>query len=139
MAAESEYGAQTKSLVHDSFILNMENLAVPEKRRTKPMNIPREALNFALAYDEETMSPKSNGETQKKVSIETEQVCKISQIKLYKIVQNAEHKISQLNTCKRATQKEKSVKIKFCEASGIRTLRTTISFNFYVNVFAVSR
>ena len=63
MASECDFRDQTESLVHDIFILNMENLAVQEKLCTEPKASPQDALDFAIAYEEGTLRPKSYGDT----------------------------------------------------------------------------
>ena len=73
MALECDFGAQTESLVHDISILNMKNLAVQEKLCTEPEASPKDALDFAIAYEEGTLRQKSYGDT--KVSIKSEPMC----------------------------------------------------------------
>ena len=59
MASECDFGVQTESLVHDIFILNTKNLAVQEKLCTEPKTNPKDALDFAIAYEESTLRQKS--------------------------------------------------------------------------------
>ena len=75
MAAECNFGGQTESLVHDIFILNMKNLAVQQKLCTEPKATPREALEFAIAFEEGSLRQKSYGES--KIEIKTEPVCNV--------------------------------------------------------------
>ena len=79
MAAECDFGGQTENLVHDIFILNMRNLAVQEKLCTEPKNTPKEALEFAIAYEEGSLRQKTYREP--KVEIKTEPICTISKKK----------------------------------------------------------
>ena len=79
MASECVFGAQTQSLVHDIFILNKKNLAVQEKLCTEPKTITKDALDFAIAYEEGTLPQKSYGES--KITIESEPVCAIAKMK----------------------------------------------------------
>ena len=59
MAFECAFGTQTESLVHDFFILNMRNSTVQEKLCTKPKAPPKEALEFAIVFEEGSLRPKS--------------------------------------------------------------------------------
>ena len=52
MTTECDFGGQTESLVHDIFILYLRNLAAQEKLCTEPRNSPKEALDFAIAFQE---------------------------------------------------------------------------------------
>ena len=76
LASECDFGAQTESLVHDIFILNMKNLAVQEKLCTEPKTNPKDALEFAIAYEEGTLRQKSYGES--KVTIKSEPICTVA-------------------------------------------------------------
>ena len=76
LASECDFGAQTESLVHDIFILNMKNLAVQEKLCTEPKTTPKDALEFAIAYEEGTLRQKSYGEN--KVTIKSEPICTVT-------------------------------------------------------------
>ena len=58
MASECDFGAQTESLVNDIFILNIKNLAVQNKLRKDPKTNPKDALEFAIAYEQEYATPK---------------------------------------------------------------------------------
>ena len=51
-AAECDFGGQTESLVNDIFYSNMRNPAVQEKLCTEPKNAPKEALEFAITFEE---------------------------------------------------------------------------------------
>ena len=66
------FRAQTEISVHDIFIFKMKNLAVQEKLCTEPKASPKDALDFAIAYEEGILRQKSYGET--KVSINSEPV-----------------------------------------------------------------
>ena len=79
LAAECDFGAQTESLVHDIFILNMKNLTVQERLCTEPKKTPEEALDFAIAFEEGTLRQKSYGET--KIEIKAEPICAINKKK----------------------------------------------------------
>ena len=79
MALECNFGAQTESLVHDLFILTMKNLAVQEKLCREPKTIPKNALDFAIAYEEGTLRKKSHSES--KITIKKEPVCAIAKKK----------------------------------------------------------
>ena len=79
MAAECDFGGQTESLVHDIFILNMRNPAVQEKLCTEPKNTPKEALDFAIAFEEGSLRQKSYGKN--KVEIKAEPICSINKKK----------------------------------------------------------
>ena len=79
MASECDFGAQTESLVHDIIVLNMENLAVQEKLCTEPKTSPKDALDFAIAYEEGTLRQKLCGDTN--VSIKSEPICVVTKKK----------------------------------------------------------
>ena len=79
MASECDFGAQSQSLVHDIFILNMKNLAVQEKLCTEPKASPKVALDVAIAYEEGTLRQKLYGDT--KVSIKNEPICVVTKKK----------------------------------------------------------
>ena len=79
MAAECDFGGQTESLVHDVFILNMRTLRVQEKLCTEPKATPKEALEFAIAFEEGSLRQKSYGES--KIEIKTEPVCNVNKRK----------------------------------------------------------
>ena len=76
MAADCDFGAQTESLVHDIFILNMKNLTVQERLCTEPKTNPKDALEFAIAFEEGSLRQKSYGES--KIAIKQEPVCNIN-------------------------------------------------------------
>ena len=61
LAAKCEFGEQTKTLVHDIFILNMHNKRVQEKLCTEPFENPDDALQFAISYEEGVKRQKSYG------------------------------------------------------------------------------
>ena len=73
VAAECDFGSQTESLVYDIFILNMRNLTVQERLCTEPKSTSKDALEFAIAFEERTLRQKSYGET--KLEIKAEPVC----------------------------------------------------------------
>ena len=52
LVTKCEFGEQTESLVIDSFIQNMNNKTVQERRCTEPKNDPQEASRFAVVYEE---------------------------------------------------------------------------------------
>ena len=52
MAAKCDFGDQTDSLITDTFIQNMNNKTVQQKRCTEPKENPEEAYRFAIAYEE---------------------------------------------------------------------------------------
>ena len=79
MASECDFGAQTGSLMHDIFILNIKNLAVQEKLCTEPKASPKDALDFAIAYEEGTLQQKLYGDT--KVSVKSEPICVVTKKK----------------------------------------------------------
>ena len=58
LESECDFGAQSDSLVHDIFILIMKNLAVQEKLCTEPKASLKDALDFAIAYEEDTLRQK---------------------------------------------------------------------------------
>ena len=79
IASECKFGAQTESLVHDIFILNMKNLAVQEKLCTEPKTNPKDALDFAIFYEEGTLRQKLYGES--KITMKSEPVCAVAKKK----------------------------------------------------------
>ena len=79
LASECDFGVQTESLVHDIFILNMKNSAVQEKLCTEPKTNPKDALEFAIAYEEGTLRQKSYGEN--KITIKSEPICTVAKKK----------------------------------------------------------
>ena len=54
----------------------MKNLAVQEKLCTEPKTTPKDALEFAIAYEEGTLRQKSYGEN--KVTIKSEPICTVT-------------------------------------------------------------
>ena len=52
MAAKSEFGEQTESLIMDAFIQNMNNKSVQERLCTEPNGELQEAFRFAIAFEE---------------------------------------------------------------------------------------
>ena len=76
MVAECDFRGQTEGLVHYLFILNMQNQAVQEKLCTESKATPKEALDFATAYEERSLRQRSYGET--KVEIKSEPICTIN-------------------------------------------------------------
>ena len=79
MVAEVNFLGQTEVLVHYLFILNMQNQAVQEKLCTESKATPKEALDFAIAYEERSLRQRSYGET--KVELKSEPICTINKMK----------------------------------------------------------
>ena len=52
LAARCEFGEQTEGLIMDAFIQNMRHKTVQERLCTEPKENPKEALQFAIAYEE---------------------------------------------------------------------------------------
>ena len=69
MASECDFGAQTGYLVHDIFILYTETLTVQERLCTEPKATPKEALEFAIAFEEGSIRQKSNGDTKLEINV----------------------------------------------------------------------
>ena len=57
----------------------MKNLAVQEKLCTEPKASPKDALDFAITYEEGTLRQKSYGDTN--VSIKSEPICVVTKKK----------------------------------------------------------
>ena len=60
LAARREFGEQTKSLIKDAFIQNMNNKTVQQRLCTEPKEEPEEALKFAIAFEEGISQQKRN-------------------------------------------------------------------------------
>ena len=78
LAAKCDFGGQTESLVHDIFILNMRNPVVQERLCTEPKATPKEALEFAIAFEEGSLRQKLYGEA--KIEIKIEPVCNVNNV-----------------------------------------------------------
>ena len=61
LAAKCDFGSQTEGLVYDIFVLNMANKQVREKLCTEPKGNPNEALQFAIAFEDELRRQKTYG------------------------------------------------------------------------------
>ena len=61
LAACCDFGHQTKGLVHDIFVLNMNKKQVQEKSCTGPKETPSEASQFAIAFEDGLKIQKSYG------------------------------------------------------------------------------
>ena len=61
LAARCEIEQQTESLIMDTFIQNTHNKTVQERLCTEPKDQPKEALNFAVAFEEGISQQKSFG------------------------------------------------------------------------------
>ena len=61
LAARCELGEITPTLVHDVFILNMNNKKVQERLCVEPFANPQDALQYAISYEEGMKRQKSMG------------------------------------------------------------------------------
>ena len=61
LAARCELGEITQTLVHDVFILNMNNRKVQERHCVEPFANPADALQYAISYEEGLRRQKSMG------------------------------------------------------------------------------
>ena len=61
LAARCELGEITQTLVHDVFILNMNNKKVQERFCVEPFANPQDALHYAVSYEEGLKRQKSMG------------------------------------------------------------------------------
>ena len=61
LAAKCDFGSQTEGLVSDIFVLNMANKQIREKLCTEPKDNPNEALQFAIAFEDELRRQKTYG------------------------------------------------------------------------------
>ena len=61
LAARCDFGNQTEGLVHDIFVLNMNNKQIQEKLCTESKENPAEALQFAIAFEDGLKRQKSYG------------------------------------------------------------------------------
>ena len=61
LASRCELGEITQTLVHDVFILNMNNKKVQEKLCVEPFNDPQDALKYAISYEEGVKTQKTKG------------------------------------------------------------------------------
>ena len=77
LASKCELGEITQTLMHDVFILNMNNKKVQEKLCVEPFNDPQEALQYAISYEEGIKRQRSMGigvAEDSKATIKTEPV-----------------------------------------------------------------
>ena len=80
LASKCELGEFTQTLVHDVFILNMNNKKVQEKLCVEPFNDPQEALQYAISYEEGIKRQRSMGigvAEGSKATKKTEPVCAV--------------------------------------------------------------
>ena len=83
LASKCELGEITQTLEHDVFILNMNNKKVQEKLCVEPFNEPREALQYAISYEEGIKRQRSMGigvAEGSKPPIKTEPVCAVDKM-----------------------------------------------------------
>ena len=83
LASKCELGEITQTLVHDVFILNMNNKKVQEKLCVEPFNEPQEALQYAISYEEGIKRQRSMGigvAEGSKPPIKTEPVCAVDKM-----------------------------------------------------------
>ena len=59
LAANCDFGTQTKGLVYDIFVSNMKKTLVQEKLFTEPKDNPEKALKFAIAFEQGTQQKKT--------------------------------------------------------------------------------
>ena len=78
LAARCDFGNQTEGLVHDIFILNMNNKQVQEKLCTEPKETPAEALQLAIAFEDGLKRQRSYGNINQEPKAKDEPVCAIS-------------------------------------------------------------
>ena len=74
LAAKCDFGEQTQSLVYDMFVLNMSNKQVQERLCTEPRENPRDALQFAIAFEEGIRRQKTIGQPCTSVKVKEEPV-----------------------------------------------------------------
>ena len=78
LASRCELGEITQTLVHDVFILNMNNKKIQEKLCVEPFNDPQNSLQYAISYEEGVKRQKTMGigvAECSKVAIKSEPVC----------------------------------------------------------------
>ena len=83
LASRCELGEKTQTLVHDVFILNMNNKKVQEKLCVEPFNDPQDALQYAISYEEGVKRQRTMGlgvAESSKVAIKTEPVCGVESV-----------------------------------------------------------
>ena len=83
LASRCELGEITQTLVHDVFILNMNNKKVQEKLCVEPFDDPQDALKYAISYEEGVKSQKTMGigvAESSKTAIKTEPVCAVEKV-----------------------------------------------------------
>ena len=78
LAARCDFGNQTGGLVHDIFILNMNNKQEREKLCTEPKETPAEALQFAIAFEDGLKRQRSYGYINQEPRVKDDPVCAIS-------------------------------------------------------------
>ena len=74
LAAKCDFGEQTQSLVYDMFVLNMSNNQVQERLCTEPRENPRDAIQFAIAFEEGIRRQKTIGQPCASVKVKEEPV-----------------------------------------------------------------
>ena len=83
LASRCELGEITQTLVHDVFILNMNNKKVQEKLCVEPFDDPQDALKYAISYEEGVKRQKTMGigvAESSKTAIKTEPVCAVEKV-----------------------------------------------------------
>ena len=78
LAARCDFGNQTEGLVHDIFVLNMNNKQVQEKLCTEPKENPAEAVQFAIAFEDGLKRQNSYGYISQEPKIKEEPICAVS-------------------------------------------------------------
>ena len=78
LASKCDFGNQSESLVYDIFILNMINKQVQEKLCTEPKDTPREALQFAVVFEEGLKRQKTIGQPSTSIKLKEEPVYAIN-------------------------------------------------------------
>ena len=77
LASRCELREITQTLVHDVFILNMNNKKVQEKLSVEPNDNPQDAIQYAISYEEGIKRQKSMGvgvAESSKVAVKSERV-----------------------------------------------------------------
>ena len=83
LASRCELGEITQTLLHDVFILNMNNKKVQEKLCVEPFNDPQDGLQYAISYEEGVKRQKTMGievAESSKVAIKSEPVCEVERV-----------------------------------------------------------
>ena len=83
LASRCELGEITQTLVHDVFILNMNNKKVQVKLCVEPFTDPQDALIYAISFEEGVKRQKTMGigvAESSKVAIKTEPVCAVERV-----------------------------------------------------------